>query len=97
MILEKAFCSWFLRLFRPTNRCIGSLNYELSKYQACVLKHLTNRTEYSVKNAKQSAEFVSNQEVAQDGLIASFDVVSLFTSIPIGMAIDIVQKKTGEI
>ena len=39
------------------------------------------------------AEFLRNQELAEDELIVSFDVISLFTSIPIGMAIDIVQRK----
>ena len=78
---------------RPLNSCIGSPTYKLSKYLASVLKHLANETEYSVKNAQQFVEFVSNEEVAEDELVASFGVISLFTSIPIGMAIDIVQKK----
>ena len=78
---------------RPINRCIGAPTYELSKYLASLLKHLVNETEYSVKNAKQFAEFVSNQEVADDELVVSFDVVSLFTSIPIDMAIDVIQQK----
>ena len=78
---------------RPINSCIGAPTYELSKYLASLLKHLVNETEYSVKNAKQFAEFVSNQEVADDELVVSFDVVSLFTSIPIDMAIDVIQQK----
>ncbi|KAL9953883.1 hypothetical protein ACROYT_G041356 [Oculina patagonica] len=78
---------------RPINSCIGAPTYELSKYLASFLKHLVNETEYSVKNAKQFAEFVSDQEVTDDELVVSFDVVSLFTSIPIDMAIDIVQRK----
>ena len=78
---------------RPINSCIGAPTYELSKYLASLLKHLVNETEYSFKNAKQFAEFVSNQEVADDELVVSFDVVSLFTSIPIDMAIDVIQQK----
>ena len=76
---------------RPINSCIISPTCELSKYLAFVLKHLENETEYSVKNVKQFAEFISNQEVAEDELVVSPDV----TSIPIGMAIDI--EKTGGI
>ena len=78
---------------RPITSCIGAPTYELSKYLASVLKHLVNETEYSVKNAKQFAEFTSDQEVGDDELVVSFDVVSLFTSITINMAIDIVQRK----
>jgi len=63
------------------------------KYVAKTSFFLTNGTEYSVKNAKQFAEFISNQEVAEDELVVSFDVISLCTSIPIDMAIDIVQRK----
>ena len=37
---------------RAINSYIGSSTYELSKYLASVLEHLTNKTEYSVKNAK---------------------------------------------
>ena len=78
---------------RPINSCIGAPTYELSKYLASLLKHLVNETKYSVKNAKQFAEFASNQEVADDELVVLFDVVSLFTSIPIDMAIDVIQQK----
>ena len=78
---------------RPINSCIGAPTYELSMYLASILKHLVNDTEYSVKNAKQLAEFISSQEGAEDELVVSFDMVSLFTSIPVNMAIDIVQSK----
>ena len=78
---------------RPINSCTGSQTYELSNYPASKLKHSANETEYSVKNARQFAEFVSNQEVAEDELVVSFDVISLFTSIPIAMAIDVLQRK----
>jgi len=79
---------------RPINSCIGSPTFELSKYLASVLKHLANESEDSVKNAKQFAEFISNREVAEEELdVVSFDVISLFTSMPIVMAIDIVQRK----
>jgi len=78
---------------RLINSCIGSPTCELSKYLASVLMHLVYKTEYSVKNAKQFAEFISNQEVAADELVVSFDMISLFTSIRIDMAIDIVQRK----
>ena len=80
---------------RPINSCIASPNYELSKYLASVLEHLTNESEYCVKNAKLFPEFISNQEVAKNELVVSFDVISLFTSILIDMAIDIVQRKLG--
>ena len=66
---------------RPINSWIGSPTYELSKNLASLLKHLINVAKYSVKNAKQFSEFISSQEVAEDELVVSFDMISLFTSI----------------
>ncbi len=90
---SKAWAHQFWKKLTENRNCIGAPTYELSKYLASLVKHLVNESEYSVKNPKQFAEFVSDQEVADDELVVSFDVVSLFTSIPINMAIDIVQRK----
>ena len=65
----------------PINSCIGSPTYELSKYLASILKLLQNNNEYSVKNAKEYADFVNNQTIEADEQIVSFDVTALFTSM----------------
>lgn len=38
---------------------------------------------------------MSNQEVAKDKLVGSFDVILLFSSILMDMAIDIVKRRLG--
>jgi hypothetical protein len=48
--------------FRPINSSIGSPTYEVSKYLACTLKHLYNEN-YTVKNLKEFATFVTNQKL----------------------------------
>ncbi|XP_078364020.1 uncharacterized protein LOC144648278 [Oculina patagonica] len=75
---------------------IGSPTYRLSKYLASILKSLKSESCFPVKNAKEFTNFISSQVVAEDKQIVPFDVVSPFTSIPVDLAINIVQRKLGE-
>ena len=76
---------------RPINSCIGSPTYELSKYLTRVLNCLYDE-EYTVKNSKDFVDFVSTKKVLLNEQIVSFDVVSLFTSIPVDFALKIVEE-----
>ena len=64
---------------RPINSCVGSPTYQLSKY----LASLYSVNEFSIKNAKEFAEFERTQNVNEDETVVSFDVISLFTSVPV--------------
>ena len=75
---------------RPINSCIGSPCYEISKHLASLLKLLYNK-DHTVKNSKEFVDFVTTQRIEKDEQIVSFDVTSLFTSIPVDFALEIVK------
>jgi hypothetical protein len=78
--------------FRPINSSIGSPTYEVSKYLARILKLLYNEN-YTVKNSKEFATFVTNQKINPDEQLVSFEVTSLFTSIPVDLVLQIVKEE----
>ena len=70
--------------FRPISSSIGSPTDEVSKYLAHILKFLYN-DKYTVQNSKEFSNFIANQKVDPDEYIVSFDVTSLFISIPLDL------------
>ena len=68
---------------RPINSNIGSPTYQLSKYLAKLLKYLCLNNDFVVNNSKEFTEFIRHQKLETNEIIVSFDVVSLFTSIPV--------------
>ena len=74
---------------RPIVSFINSPTYNLSKFLANIISALvTNR--FSVNNSIDFIERIKNIAIEEDEILVSFDVVSLFTSVPVDHAIDIV-------
>ena len=78
---------------RPIVTCIGSALYNTSKFLTDILSPLQNRNGYSVSNSLQFSNEVSDIRINDDEVLVSFDVVSLFTAIPVNKACDYIKKK----
>ena len=73
---------------RPILSAIDTVNYRLAKFLVPILKPLTTN-EYTVADSFNFAKEISKKPNSDNFIMASFDVVSLFTNIPLQETIDI--------
>ena len=78
---------------RPIVSSIGSALYNTSKFLSDILLPIQNLYGYSVLNSSQFAKEVANMEISDDEVMVSFDVVSLFTAIPVNKACEYIWNK----
>ena len=77
---------------RPVISNIGTATYELSKYLAELLQPIA-KSEYTINSTKDFVQKIRNKVIENEFEMVSFDVVSLFTSVPLDFTIDIILKK----
>ena len=77
--------------FRPILSAIGTFSYNVAKFLVPVFSSITSN-EYSLKDSFQFVNQVTSIDNANDYVMASFDVTSLFTNIPLDETIDIALK-----
>ena len=72
---------------------IGSVAYGLAKVLADIIKPLMGCSEHHVQNSQKFAEEIKEMKLQKGECITSYDVVALFTSIPILSALEVMKKK----
>lgn len=77
---------------RPISASPNVPCYHLSKYIGSILKTLIS-PDYNIKNIFELKEKLSNQEIKEEEILISYDVISLFTNISTTLAIRIILKK----
>ena len=78
---------------RPIVASQGSPTYNLAKYLAEILKPLVGKSEHHVVNSIEFITKIEQTKLDEDEILVSFDVVSLFTNVPIDEACNIAKER----
>ena len=82
---------------RPIVSTIGSATYNLSKFLSGIITNILGKTEYHIKDSWDFHKFIKNKKIPKNHTLVSFDVVSLYTNIPIDLAINSIKEKWNSI
>ena len=77
---------------RPIVSSIGTVTFQTSKEVARILKPLVGRSPHHVKNTQDFIDQIKGIHLRQDQCMMSYDVKTLFTSVPTSKAITIIKQ-----
>jgi hypothetical protein len=81
---------------RPIVSKIGACSYQLTKFLAGILSPLVGCSIHNMKNSIEFVHTLSTLRVGPEDLMVSFDVVSLFTRLPIVESLNLLRKHFSE-
>lgn len=82
---------------RPICSSINSPSHKLCKYIVNILGKLTENSKYNVSNSVQFKDKMKGILIQNNEKLISLDVVSLFPSIPVDLAIRIIEENWNKI
>ena len=81
---------------RPIVSAMGSVTYNLAKHLVSILSPLYGDTDHHVKDSVDFTRSLLDLRLTRNEIMVSFDVESLFTSVPIKEAMKIIEKRLKE-
>ena len=81
---------------RPIVSFVNSLTYAISGYLARILSPVVGNTNYTVTNSCKFADFIRDKILNTCEELVSFDVVSLFSKIPVDLGVRVAEERLRE-
>ena len=78
---------------RPIVSTVGSVTYHLAKHLSRILTPLVGQTPFHIKDSKDFVKFERTVVLAEDDVMVSFDVQSLFMGVPTDLACEVAKKR----
>ena len=79
-------------LFRPTVLSRGSVTYGVAKVLAKIFRPLVSKSHHHKQSTKDFVNRVSKVTLLLGEIVQTYDVTTLFTSVPIDPALDIIRE-----